>query len=365
MIGVTTALVFRALGHKVHIISRQFLWESSTDPSFASVYPAASVIPHTVGGDTQELYQISNTLFKHLCTRFPGAVRAQKHLELTEGSSETKAYFAWMNAREVSIEKPLWGCPVPRRKGAGQVSGVGFDIAFVDMPVYAQLLKEWVWRLGIKITHQEVTAEAWASLCEEDFIICNCLGINGADVIHDPVGMHGVAGILVRFPVTGLYKNRYTNSPVSYNYEFDGGEVYTYPRVHDIVFGGTRIPVDSQKDPALQVANHFEMRHIPYRYIQSIPVPNDLIELNAQLNEQLYNVPISIKEPHVILGLRPVRRGGVRLDAVPVGASSVINSYGYGGAGVTLSWGAAVKTARLAGDSTDEKKILHRLLDLV
>jgi D-amino-acid oxidase len=42
-----------------------------------------------------------------------------------------------------------------------------------------------------------------------------------------------------------------------------------------------------------------------------------------------------------VVGLRPGRVGGFRLEAVNVGAKTVIHNYGHGSRGVTLSWGTA------------------------
>jgi D-amino-acid oxidase len=49
----------------------------------------------------------------------------------------------------------------------------------------------------------------------------------------------------------------------------------------------------------------------------------------------------------VAVGLRP-SRPEVRLELEPTGYGPVLHHYGYGGAGVTLSWGAARAAAVLA-----------------
>jgi D-amino-acid oxidase len=42
-----------------------------------------------------------------------------------------------------------------------------------------------------------------------------------------------------------------------------------------------------------------------------------------------------------VAGIRPYRKGGVRLEREVVGNKTVIHNYGHGGAGFTLSWGSA------------------------
>ncbi len=49
-----------------------------------------------------------------------------------------------------------------------------------------------------------------------------------------------------------------------------------------------------------------------------------------------------------IVGLRPFRQPGPRLEAVRVGSKDVVHNYGHGGGGVSLSWGVAELAAPLA-----------------
>lgn len=49
-----------------------------------------------------------------------------------------------------------------------------------------------------------------------------------------------------------------------------------------------------------------------------------------------------------IVGLRPFRKPGPRLETVRVGGKDVIHNYGHGGGGVSLSWGVAETAAWMA-----------------
>ena len=51
-----------------------------------------------------------------------------------------------------------------------------------------------------------------------------------------------------------------------------------------------------------------------------------------------------------IVGLRPFRKPGPRLEAVKVGSKDIVHNYGHGGGGVSLSWGVAEMAASLAKD---------------
>lgn len=48
-----------------------------------------------------------------------------------------------------------------------------------------------------------------------------------------------------------------------------------------------------------------------------------------------------------IVGLRPFRKPGPRLEAVSIGSKNVVHNYGHGGGGVSLSWGVAEMAASL------------------
>ncbi|MFK7830925.1 MAG: FAD-dependent oxidoreductase [Congregibacter sp.] len=51
-----------------------------------------------------------------------------------------------------------------------------------------------------------------------------------------------------------------------------------------------------------------------------------------------------------IVGLRPFRKPGPRLEVVQLGPKDVIHNYGHGGGGVSLSWGVAEMAGSLAKD---------------
>jgi glycine/D-amino acid oxidase-like deaminating enzyme len=54
------------------------------------------------------------------------------------------------------------------------------------------------------------------------------------------------------------------------------------------------------------------------------------------------------RTPHLV-GVRPHRLGGVRLelDPAPLGGKRVLHNYGHGGGGITLSWGCAARVVTL------------------
>ncbi|MBY9067761.1 FAD-binding oxidoreductase [Hyphomonas sp. WL0036] len=52
-----------------------------------------------------------------------------------------------------------------------------------------------------------------------------------------------------------------------------------------------------------------------------------------------------------VVGLRPYRAQGFRLEAERFGEKIVVHNYGHGGSGVTLSWGTSQRAAVMAGEA--------------
>src|SRR5215216_4119563 len=52
-----------------------------------------------------------------------------------------------------------------------------------------------------------------------------------------------------------------------------------------------------------------------------------------------------------IVGFRPFRRDGFRVDAESCGDKLLVHNYGHGGCGVTLSWGTASLALDLIAES--------------
>src|SRR4051812_34607144 len=64
--------------------------------------------------------------------------------------------------------------------------------------------------------------------------------------------------------------------------------------------------------------------------------------------------PVRVSSDRVIrrvVGLRPFRRTGFRVEADRLGEKVIVHNYGHGGGGVSLSWGSADLAARIATDT--------------
>ena len=75
--------------------------------------------------------------------------------------------------------------------------------------------------------------------------------------------------------------------------------------------------------------------------------------LAAALNPDRHFAPVKVSRDRVIrevVGLRPYRPEGFKVEAERIGEKLLVHNYGHGGAGITLSWG----TASLAVDLLSE-----------
>jgi glycine/D-amino acid oxidase-like deaminating enzyme len=64
--------------------------------------------------------------------------------------------------------------------------------------------------------------------------------------------------------------------------------------------------------------------------------------------------PVKVSRDRIVrsvVGLRPFRETGFRLERVKVGRLDVVHNYGHGGGGVSLSWGCAEMAADLARET--------------
>src|SRR6266404_2540978 len=74
---------------------------------------------------------------------------------------------------------------------------------------------------------------------------------------------------------------------------------------------------------------------------------------DAALNPDRHFAPVKVSRDRIIrevVGLRPYRPEGFRVEAERIGEKLLVHNYGHGGAGITLSWG----TASLAIDLLSE-----------
>jgi len=351
VLGLTVAISAKALGHDVTIIARRCVGDvdAQADPTFASAFPAASIIPHTVS-DSQlsKLFDVADKIYSAFRNFRKAGVRLQHHMELFEVEYSLPDYRDAL--REFKIV-PRGLSPI-LRDGVHRVSGYSFDCFFCDMPMYGPWLVQMSEDLGISFERRTVTSDTIAELRTD--AVVNCLGA-GAHKVYEDIGP-GVffRGVLVTCPMATRSQDvtSYNYTPEFAIYPGFGGkaaDVYFYPRTGHCVLGGTRQP--GTLDPKTGAFVPAEPLRCEVVAINGVDVPRPIIDLNRQFVRQLTGTTLSGPFSPLI-GYRHLD-GSPSQPKVTIefrsrnGMPPHIDCIGFGGAGVTLSWGAALRVLSL------------------
>jgi D-amino-acid oxidase len=202
----------------------------------------------------------------------------------------------------------------------------------IDTDVYMTWLLDEARRTGCRIVERQLTGDLREQ--EQELLaeygadaIVHCSGLGARELSERCV--YPVRGALVRVRNDGKAMPRITEAHcISHSPADDGpGFLFIVPRGDDMLVLGGLAEVDEWNlDVGLH--NHDAIRKMYRRCLEFFPA--------------LANAEIEATEP-VRVGLRPFRRGGVRLEVEP--GTRIVHDYGHGGSGVTLSWGCALEVA--------------------
>jgi D-amino-acid oxidase len=204
----------------------------------------------------------------------------------------------------------------------------------IDTDVYLRWLLGEVRGAGCRVVEGHVAGplagreEALARAHGADAVV-NCAGLGARDL--GDAAVFPVRGALVRVRNDGRVMPRLTQAHCISN---DGsgaerGFLFVVPRGEGTaVLGGFAEPGEWGVDVGLH--NCGPVREMYRRCVEFLPA--------------LAAAEVDAAEP-VRAGLRPFRRGGVRLEREP--GRRLVHNYGHGGSGVTLSWGSALEAADL------------------
>jgi D-amino-acid oxidase len=160
--------------------------------------------------------------------------------------------------------------------------------------------------------------------------ILNCTGLGAAELAGDE--MYPLRGALIRIhndgrsmpPVTAAHCVAHDLASTEQDM------VFIVPRGRDmLLLGGLTEPDEWGLDIGLD----------------SYAPVGDMMARCREFLPALESAEIDADEP-VRVGLRPFRKGNVRLDVEP--GTRIIHNYGHGGSGVTFSWGCALEAAEIA-----------------
>lgn len=353
--GFTTALTLQLLGYETEIIADKIAAEpldKRTNPEFASLFPSASIIPHSVTtGHLEELFIHSQAFFYELRKlAFPG-LTIHKHFEIFEFEPKRPKYCDWMlNWQPLEDLEPG---SVPHRPDTENLHGWAFDCIFADWPHYLPALTRLYRDHGGTITRKKLESGDIPQLPADTII--NCSGTGSTALFDDPSDQQLLLrGHLLHKPDAPLITNT-SGEIISYNYtpkadvysDGDGNacDVYCYPRKDGWILGGSRQSI------LMQNMDSWEESRTERNYeIDGISFPAQIIDLNNEILKSTFGHSLnSSDELHPTTGFRYVRNHekGLRLEQETFGTKRVLHNYGHGGAGVTLSWGCAFRIAEI------------------
>lgn len=198
--------------------------------------------------------------------------------------------------------------------------GWAYSTFMVEGSRFLKYLESQARSLGLQIIMSKVEgdaqSEAWcrhaASISKRPScrIFVNAMGIGGGPECYPIRGDL----VLVRAPYVKLAVGEY--SPVDHD-----RPTYVYPRRDHVVLGSFYLEGDGGKDERPDNVA-------------------DIIKRCSEFVPELKTAPVI----GVVPCIRPGRKDGVRLDRVEVtGGFHVINNYGHGGGGMSISWGCAME----------------------
>ncbi len=384
--GVTCGVVLQALGFQTRIVCQHWLGADMSshqrlDPRFASAYPAASIIPHTVQVDDISWHMHCGQLFfRRLLDFGVQGIRLQRHFEVFEAPCPIPEYAGEMPEFEELQPGDKTERDAPRRCPDQHVFGWSFRTLFAEMPKYRSFLASLYEELGGTVRFPMLATPDLLKQVPEE-VVLNCSGAWSRLLFKDELESRFVRGVLLRVDHGGCMPVHYrTGQPTSYNYHSDStvygqpdgtaADVYFYPRSDACLLGGTRhrsLPLNEddigQCDPDSETlwrgeTYSGEMIQIPAADRPGMyhSVPRPILDLNVQLVQGLTGVDMRRFPVTAMTGLRHQRQQ-IRLESQVFGSRCVIHNYGHGGAGVTLSWSCAVKVAQMVAPSMGLEEI--------
>lgn len=296
-VGLTTAVAAQEAGFSVTVYTDKAYGSTTSAKAAASFKPvevAYNELTHTMLIASWEGYS-------RLVADFPSddhGVRMHTHWE---ASSIERAVPPYRDI--VGSFRQVRSPDVP----GGYRYGWRYRTFFIDMSVYLDWMVSRFVGQGGRLVYLDapfLSLSQAAALSAP--IVFNCTGAGAGALCRDE-RMKPIKGqVLITDPVASM------------NWSISADGFYVYPRRNDTVLGGT-IQMDDDSD---SVDDETERRLIEgNRWI--------LPDLNASAIRGRY------------AGVRPYREGSIRLESEEIDETLFIHSYGHGGSGVTLSWGAA------------------------
>lgn len=366
--GISCGYLLQKLGYEIHLYSASELSSSILDPTHVSLFPSASVIPHSVSHPNLiPLFKDSEQLFDLLLKQNFKGLTKHKHYELFGFHKEAEDYA--LNMQNFKLLDSSDFKEAPHHPTIETVSGWEFNCFFADWSEYFPALIDSFLKEGGIVEKKSILPEDLEAL--ESDIIINCAEIGGPVLAGEAFNPVLYKGHLLYVPDAPKLENA-DGDTVSYNftpgsdiYQSESGveqDVYCYPRKDGWILGGSR-----QKGTINELGEwHGENSLSPFFESKSERYPEQIISLNSEIIKSTFGIDLkSFGEISPRMAYRFMGNGKdeLQLDSEERNNKLIIHNYGHGGAGVTLSWGCALKVAGLIQQRTKQTVSMSQILD--
>lgn len=284
VVGLTCALRLLEAGHRVDVVARDLPQETTSAVAAGFWYPYRALPQERVTAWAATSYAVFDALAD------------------TDPESGVRMVAGTVVAPGVA-GRPWWGSTVPALERVG--AGWSFTTPVADTSVYLDWLATRVEAAGGTITRLNLAALPDVP----GRLVVNCSGL-GARLLGADRTVVPVRGQVLHVEQFGLERWWLDES----------APTYLVPREHDVVVGSSDVEGEWSRTPSPEATE-------------------DILDRAAQLVPGLRGARVL----RARVGLRPVRPA-VRVERV----GDVVHCYGHGGAGITLSWGAADEVVALA-----------------
>ena len=327
VIGLSTAIRLMQKGMKVT------LYASAQPPETTSNIACALFLPLWVDPDAENVELSGQTLewsrrswqcFSLLESEKACGIRLIKNYELVSNKNESDHIREFFS--EVSRVYD------PRNESitvSTQKEIVIFDTYLVETPSYMSYLFETCKKLGCNFVERKfLFIEEIFELNEN--IIFNCIGLSAGKVFGD-INVFPARGQLSLFALPEI---------LTCNFSYGDNELCFIPR-SDYLIVGSLYETEYDIETADEATHQRLMELLHHRGAISAETAAILTYLSG-------TAPVKL-----IAGLRPARKGGVRLEREVISGKIVVHNYGHGGSGITLSWGTVESAIALLDGAID------------
>jgi D-amino-acid oxidase len=323
IVGLTSALALLRTGHEVTVYAKAFPPDTTSDRAAAIWWPDLAAAPNSVtSAYRRRIVNWARTAWQRY---------RELSLDQTYGIRPEKCYI-------FSAEKPV--SPIaaevvehsvlrhtPHLPGPLEWTWE-FDSLLIEMPRFLPRLFSDFADAGGRYAKVEIPSLKELTHLGNDAradAIVNCTGLGSRDLVGDPLLVPVRGQLILMRPQDVGYK---------LTCEWQGRSIYWMARSDALILGGS-YEVGEESD----LTTETEIEAIWRAHQSWIDAGGGNLPTPILRREDIIGY---------IAGLRPYRRGGVRLEIDSSQQPPIIHNYGHSGCGISLAWGCAEEVATLA-----------------